>query len=83
MRERQSKGILGRISIFGDNFEEVNTKIDSEKLVSEIRSILGNAPANITLIKGALLEIQIEGAVLQENKGALEVEEVRLTFQQP
>ena len=81
VRERQSRGILGRISIFGDNFEEVSIKIDSEKLIKEIRAILGNAPANITLIKGALLEIQIEGEGLQEGRGNLEVEGVRLTFQ--
>jgi hypothetical protein len=83
VRERQSRGILGRISIFGDNFEEVSIKIDSEKLIKEIRAILGNAPANITLIKGVLLEIQIEGEGFQEGKGNFEVEGVRLTFHQP
>jgi predicted nucleic acid-binding Zn finger protein len=83
VRERQSRGILGRISIFGDNFEEVAAKIDSQRLIKEIRTILGKAPANITLIKGALLEIQIEGEGLQEGKGNFEVEGVRLTFQQP
>jgi hypothetical protein len=82
VRDRQSRGILGRISIFGDNFEEVTIKIDSEKLTNEIRTILGNSPADITLSKGTLLEIQIQGEGFQENKGAFEVEGVRLTFQE-
>jgi hypothetical protein len=60
MRDRQSRGIAGRISILGENINDLDAKIDESKLVEQLTVVLADSPASLTLVKENILEVHIE-----------------------
>jgi hypothetical protein len=70
-RDRQQRGLQGRLTLLGENFASADITLENEKLVAQLGSVMGNAAVNLTIVNVHTLEFHFEGGKVFEGPTAI------------
>jgi hypothetical protein len=71
-RDRQQRGILGRLTLLGENFASADGAHATEKIVDQLKSVMGTNAVGLTIVNVHTLEFHFEGGRVAETPSAID-----------
>ena len=71
-RDRQQRGIRGRLTLLGENFAGADSTHTSEKIVTQLKSVMGDDAVSLTIVNVHTLEFHFEGGRVAETPSAID-----------
>lgn len=71
-RDRQQRGIRGRLTLLGEKFAGVDSAHTSEKIVTQLNSVMGDDAVSLTIVNVHTLEFHFEGGRVAKTPSAID-----------